>query len=186
MSRPPTRHNVCPPGSGTGATDARDDEAAPSAPAVTRDAVDHPHLRVAFAEMLAAWSAGDAARYADLFSPDVVYVGFDGYAFRSRDQLRRSHDELFRGVLRGSRLVGEIDDIRAIGADVCVLHCRGAVVTRGRATPGRGRASVQTIVAVRHGDRWWFTDFHNTRYRPIPAIGRWFLRRSAAKHTPRG
>ena len=65
--------------------------------------------------------------------------------------------------------------------DVAVLHTRGAVVTKGRSRPGRGRESVQTLVAAREGQAWMFTDFHNTRYRPLPRVARWWMRRAAAK-----
>lgn len=141
---------------------------------------DREQLAADFSAMLAAWSTGDAVAYADLFARDVCYVGFDGYAFRSRAELRNSHAELFGGVLRGSRLVGSVERIRPLGADVAVMHCRGAVITRGRKKPGRGRESVQTIVAHRNGSGggWIFTDFHNTRYRPLPALIRWWMRAS--------
>ena len=142
-------------------------------------AADQAALTDMFQTMLDTWSAGDADAYANLFAPDVCYVGFDGYAFRSREELRSSHDELFRGVLRGSRLSGEIQQLRPLSADVVVLHCRGAVITRRRQTPGRGRESVQTLVAHREGDRWMFTDFHNSRYRPLPGLIRWWMRRAA-------
>jgi uncharacterized protein (TIGR02246 family) len=131
--------------------------------------------------MLDTWSSGNAAAYADLFAPDVRYVGFDGVASTGRDELRESHDDLFRGVLRGSRLVGEIETLRVVADDVAVLHCRGAVLTRGRTVPGRGRESVQTIVARRAPEGWTFTDFHNSRYRPLPRLARWYVRYAASR-----
>jgi len=152
----------------------------------TARASEQASLDEAFATMLRTWSAGDAQGYADLFADDVVYVGFDGYAFSSRDELRRSHDELFRGVLRGSSLQGSIESVRWLGSEVAVLHCRGAVVTRGRSSPGRSRVSVQTIVAHRTGAGWLFTDFHNTRYRPLPGIARWYMRRAATRRKRAG
>ncbi len=152
-----------------------------SAGAATVAPADRDAIDAAFQAMLASWSAGDATAYANLFARDVTYVGFDGYAFRSRDELRESHDELFRGVLRGSRLTGTIEAVRPLGPDVVVLQTRGAVVTRGRTTPGRGRESVQTIVALREDGRWEFAAFHNTRYRPLPRIARWYVRRAAAR-----
>src|SRR5829696_5213632 len=121
-------------------------------------AADQAALTDIFQSMLDTWTAGDADAYANLFAPDVCYVGFDGYAFRSREELRSSHDELFRGVLRGSRLSGEIEQLRPLSAEVVVLHCRGAVIIRRRKTPGRGRESVQTLVAHRESGRWLLTD----------------------------
>src|SRR5215203_2693358 len=107
-------------------------------------AADQAALTDMFQTMLDTWTAGDADAYANLFAPDVCYVGFDGYAFRSREELRSSHDELFRGVLRGSRLSGK--------------------------------------VAHRESDRWLFTDFHNSRYRPLPGFIRWWMRLAAHPH----
>ena len=72
--------------------------------------------------------------------------------------------------------------LRPLSAEVVVLHCRGAVITRRRTTPGRGRESVQTLVAHRESGRWLFTDFHNSRYRPLPGLTRWWMRRAASHH----
>jgi hypothetical protein len=50
-----------------------------------------------------------------------------------------SHDSLFRGVLTGSALVGEVESIRFISPDVAVVHAFGSVLMPWRSElPRRG------------------------------------------------
>lgn len=133
----------------------------------TTMAEDDRELRSLFERLLDAWSDGDADAYGDTFTRDVDYVPFDGTHVRGRDAVVASHDDLFRGVLRGSRLVGEVESIRHPTPDVAVLHTLGSVLMPWRRTLPRRRLSRQTIVAVRTDEGWRFSAFHNTRVRPV-------------------
>ena len=69
--------------------------------------------------------------------------------------------------MRGTRLVGDVTDVRFIGSDVAVVLARGGTIMGGRSAPSPERDSVQTLVAVKRGDGWRFVAFQNTRVRPI-------------------
>lgn len=120
-----------------------------------------------FARLCAAWTAGDAAAYGECFTDDSDYVSYDGAHARGRQPMVENHDRLFRGVLSGSALVGDVESIRHLGADVAVMHATGSVLMPWRSNLPRGRLSRQTIVAVRTEEGWAVSALHNGRVRPV-------------------
>lgn len=78
-----------------------------------------------------------------------------------------SHDKLFRGALFGSALVGEIESIRHLDADVALLHGIGSVLVAWRSRPPKRRHTRNTLVAVRDSDGWLLAAIHNGRVRPV-------------------
>ncbi len=105
-----------------------------------------------------------------------------------------SHDKLFRGVLVGSALVGEVESIRYLGDDVALVHATGSVLVGWRTRLPKRRRTRNTIVAVRTPEGWRFTAIHNGRIRPVGVpepdsfpsrIARGLVRASGALHIGR-
>ncbi|MCV2489266.1 SgcJ/EcaC family oxidoreductase [Geodermatophilus sp. YIM 151500] len=120
-----------------------------------------------FERMCAAWTAGDADGYGACSTEDGDYVSYDGARARGRRVMVENHDRLFRGVLTGSALVGQVESVRHLRDDVAVVHATGSVLMPWRASvPGR-RLSRQTIVAVRTDHGWRIAALHNGRVRPV-------------------
>ncbi|AWS43678.1 hypothetical protein [Streptosporangium sp. 'caverna'] len=67
-----------------------------------------------------AWTANDAVAFGACLTADADHVSYDGTHAHGRPALQDNHDRLFRGVLAGSVLVGDLESIRHITADV--LH----------------------------------------------------------------
>jgi uncharacterized protein (TIGR02246 family) len=134
-------------------------------------ATDDQQIRTLFDRLLRAWTDGDAHAYGDCFTPDADYVSFDGTRAAGRAPMVANHDRLFRGVLAGSALVGEVESIRHLRPDVAIVHANGSVLMPWRRSLPRRRFSRQTLVAVRTPDGWRFAALHNTRVRPqaLPA-----------------
>ncbi len=128
---------------------------------------DEAQLRELVRALYDRWAAGDAEGYAALFTEDADYVAFDGVNQKGRGAIIAAHSPLFTRWLKGSRLVGEIASIRLLAPDVALLHLTGDTIMAGKSSPAPGRASSQTMVAVKRGGEWRFTAFHNTRVRPI-------------------
>lgn len=146
---------------------------------------DASQLRAMYVAMMDGWNRGSGEAFAVPFAEDADFIAFDGTRFRRRDELVRFHDPLFKTHLRGTRLVGDVTDVRFLGRDVAVLHALGGTVPRGRREAAPERDSLQTLVAVKRADRWQFVAFQNTRVRPIGKnvlgtlcwlIGDWFWR----------
>jgi uncharacterized protein (TIGR02246 family) len=129
-------------------------------------------------QLSAAWNAGDAARYAACFTADADYAAFDGTQLRGRAANEQLHRQLFRGVLRGSRLVAPgLTDARRLAPSVVLLHSTGAVQLRWQRKAPTGRQSVQTMVAVLEPNgEWRLAAFQNTRVSPPGPLQRLLMR----------
>jgi uncharacterized protein (TIGR02246 family) len=124
-------------------------------------------IRNLFDDMLSAWTRGDAAGYGTCFAEDSDYVSYDGTRAEGRQPMIDAHEKLFRGVLAGSALVGEIESIRYVSNSVAVVHANGSVLMPWRNSLPKRRLSRQTLVVVHGGDGWRIAALHNGRVRPI-------------------
>lgn len=99
---------------------------------------DDEQLTALFERMCRAWTEGDAQAYGSCFTPDCDYVSFDGIRARGRALMVESHDKLFRGVLFGTALVGEVESIRHLSHDVALVHGTGSVSHGARGSRSGG------------------------------------------------
>jgi uncharacterized protein (TIGR02246 family) len=133
-------------------------------------------VRDLYQQLMRAWNRGSGSGLADLFAEDGHLIGFDGTHLRGRKEIGPFHQRLFDRWLKGSRLVGQVTDVRFLGPDAAVLHAVGGTVLRGRRRPAPERDSIQTLVAVRQaGGDWCLAAFQNTRLRVMGAGARPFL-----------
>ncbi|MGW5310936.1 SgcJ/EcaC family oxidoreductase [Nocardia thailandica] len=135
----------------------------PTTPTVDDEAA----IRALFDRFLAAWTANDAAAFGALFTEDSDYVSYDGTRATGRAAHQDNHDRLFRGVLAGSALVGEIESVRPVTADVALVHGNASVLMPWRRRLPRRRLSRQTLVLVRTAAGWRISAIHNGRVRPV-------------------
>lgn len=124
-------------------------------------------IRELFDRLLTAWGDNDAAAYGACFTEDSDYVSYDGSRAVGRADMQHAHDQLFRGVLSGSRLVGEIESIRHLSPDTALVHANASVLMPWRSELPKRRLSRQTLVAVRTERGWLLTALHNGRVRPV-------------------
>jgi uncharacterized protein (TIGR02246 family) len=124
-------------------------------------------IRDLFARLMQAWTDNDAAAYGACFTTDSDYVSYDGTRAIGREPMQQAHDRLFRGVLAGSALVGEVESIRQIAPGVAIVHGTASVLMPWRSKLPKRRLSRQTLVAVRTDEGWRFTALHNGRVRPV-------------------
>lgn len=110
-----------------------------------------------------AWAKGDAEAFAEVFTEDADYVTWVGSHFKGRAAIAASHVSLFEKYLKGTRLDGEITQLRFLSPDVAVIHSKGAVL-KGKQRRTRRNTKVQTTIAVRQDGRWLFAAFQNTKY----------------------
>ncbi|WP_039794417.1 SgcJ/EcaC family oxidoreductase [Nocardia araoensis] len=124
-------------------------------------------LRSLFDNLMQAWTDNDAAAYAALFTDDSDYVSYDGTRATGRSEHQANHDKLFRGVLAGSALVGELESIRFVSPDAAIVHGTASVLMPWRSRLPERRRSRQTLVTVRTAQGWKITALHNGRVRPV-------------------
>lgn len=59
-----------------------------------------------------AWSKGDADAYGAHFTKDASYITFVGTMYHGRHDIIESHRALFEKFTKGTRLSGEISEVR--------------------------------------------------------------------------
>ncbi|HEX5598948.1 MAG TPA: SgcJ/EcaC family oxidoreductase [Micromonosporaceae bacterium] len=128
---------------------------------------DDREIKELFGRLVRAWTDNDAVAYGACFTADSDYVSYDGTRAVGRQDMQEAHDRLFRGVLAGSALVGEIESIRHVAVGVAIVHGTASVLMPWRSKLPKRRLSRQTLVAVRTEDGWRFTVLHNGRVRPV-------------------
>lgn len=145
----------------------------------TTRAADEIAIRQLFDELNPAWDNADADAFAAGFTDDADYVTFVGSHYRGRAKIAEMHDGLWARFLKGSRLLGQITDVRFVTSDVAVVISVGRVLRSRRSRPKPDK--IQTFVAVRTADRWLFTAFHNCKRHPLLE---WISNRSDARLAP--
>jgi uncharacterized protein (TIGR02246 family) len=133
----------------------------------TANPADEAAVRALYQELMSGWSRGSGDAFAAAFTDDGDLVAFDGTHFKGREEIAPFHQELFDRWMRGSRLVGRVEDVRFLSPDVALMHAVGSTVMRGKSEPSPERDSIQTLVAVRQDDKWRLAAFQNTRVRPM-------------------
>lgn len=133
----------------------------------TQHTTDDHQLRELFERFMQAWTDGDAEAFGDCFTDDADYVSYDGTRAIGREAHQRNHDKLFRGVVAGSALVGDLESIRYVTPDVAILYGTASVLMPWRSTLPKRRLSRQTVVVLRTDQGWRITAIHNGRVRPI-------------------
>ncbi|MGK5551940.1 SgcJ/EcaC family oxidoreductase [Actinomadura kijaniata] len=131
---------------------------------------DHTEVTAVLEALTDAWERGDADAYGELFTEDATYTTYVGTQYRGRRDIVESHRVLFERFLKGTRLAGEIVDVRFLTPDVAVVTGRGDTY-KGRVP--RKLTKVQTTTLVRQDDgRWRIAAFHNTKRKPVmEAVG---------------
>ncbi|MEA2414553.1 MAG: hypothetical protein QOI58_1210 [Thermoanaerobaculia bacterium] len=118
-------------------------------------------IRDLYELMIAGWNAGDAAAMTRDFADDGQIVGFDGSEVSGREQIA-SH---LAGIFANHRVasyVTLIREMRALAPDVVLLRAHAGMVPPGKSEINRATNAVQTLIAVKHGDRWQIVLFQNT------------------------
>ena len=111
-------------------------------------------------ELLTAWNNQDARAYAALFAKEATLVGFDG-----RQVAGAAVEEHLAGVFadhRTATYVWRTDEVRQLADGVVLLRARVGMVPPGQDDVNPDTNAVQSLVAVRDGETWRATLFHNT------------------------
>jgi uncharacterized protein (TIGR02246 family) len=118
-------------------------------------------------QLMDGWNRGSGADFAAAFTEDGDLVAFDGTRFKGREEIGPFHQQLFDKCMKGTRLVGQVQDVRFLGPDVALVHAVGSTIMKGKHEPSPERDSIQTLVATRQDGEWRLAAFQNTRVRPI-------------------
>jgi uncharacterized protein (TIGR02246 family) len=143
--------------------------------AAANDSADEAAVRALYQQVMDGWNQGSGDAFAAVFTEDGDLIGFDGTHFKGRQEIAPFHQRLFDKWLKGSRLVGEVKDVRFLSPDVALMHAVGGTVLRGKSEPVPERDSIQTLVATRQDGEWRLAAFQNTRLHPMDSSAGPFL-----------
>jgi uncharacterized protein (TIGR02246 family) len=133
----------------------------------TNYSADETAVRGLYQQLIDGWNQGSGAAFAAVFTEDGDLVAFDGTHFKGRQEIAPFHQQLFDKWMKGTRLVGQVKDVRFLSPDVALMHAVGSTVMRGKSEPSPERDSIQTLVATRQDGEWRLAALQNTRVRPI-------------------
>src|ERR687898_2603000 len=136
---------------------------------------DEAAVRALYQQLMDGWNQGSGDAFAAVFTEDGDLIGFDGTHFKGRQEIAPFHQRLFDKWLKGSRLVGQVKDVRFLSPDVALMHAVGGTVMRGKSEPVPERDSIQTLVATRQDSEWRLAAFQNTRLHPMDTSAGPFL-----------
>jgi uncharacterized protein (TIGR02246 family) len=108
-------------------------------------------------EIAEAWNAGDARAYGARYCPDGTFTNSDGTLDLGRDEVVRTAEQAFQGVLAGTKFSTAVRKVRLVRPDVAVVD----LDTRVSGMPGGEVRISQMLVLVEEDDRWWITAQHN-------------------------
>jgi uncharacterized protein (TIGR02246 family) len=145
------------------------EEAAPN------HSADEAAVRALYQPLMDGWNQGSGDAFAAVFTEGGDLVGFDGTHLKGRQEIAPFHQQLFDKWLKGSRLVGQVKDVRLLHPDVALMHAVGGTVLRGKSEPVPERDSIQTLVATRQDGEWCLVAFLNTRLHPMDSSAITFL-----------
>jgi uncharacterized protein (TIGR02246 family) len=114
-------------------------------------------------EIAEAWNKGDARAYGARYRPDGTFTNTNGTIDMGRDEVIRTAEEAFQGILAGTKVSLAVRKLRLIRPDVAVadLDTRvSGMPVAGNGPGGEVRIS-QMLVLVEEDGRWWITAQHN-------------------------
>ena len=143
--------------------------------ASANDSTDEAAVRALYQQLMDGWNQGSGEAFAAVFTEDGDLVGFDGTHLKGRQEIAPFHQQLFDKWLKGSRLVGQVKDVRLLHPDIALMHAVGGTVMRGKSEPVPERDSIQTLVATHQDGEWRLAAFQNTRLHPMDSSAGPFL-----------
>lgn len=124
---------------------------------------DDEDVRALFAELEAAWRAGDAAAFGRPFGPEAVFTAFDGARMTGPDAVAKFHEGPFRAHLAKTQLRLDIQAIRALADGVKLVTSTSRIVSESDPDGQKIGRSAQTFVLARKDGKLHIEAFQNTR-----------------------
>jgi uncharacterized protein (TIGR02246 family) len=122
--------------------------------------------------LLEAWNHRDATAMAGFCTEDAVMVGFDGSQMNGRREIEAALRPIFADHPTAA-YVSIVRQVKVWADDVVMLTAVAGMVPPGKDHVMPERNAVQSLVAVRHNQRWRVALFQNT---PAAFDGRLALR----------
>ncbi len=101
----------------------------------TTNPADEAAVRGLYQQLMDGWNRGSGESFAAVFTEDGDLVAFDGKRYKGRKEIGPFQQQLFDRWMKGTRLVGQVEDVRFLSPDVAVMHAVGGTVMPGKTKP---------------------------------------------------
>jgi uncharacterized protein (TIGR02246 family) len=114
-----------------------------------------------YESLLRSWNERDANRFAALFMPDGICVGFDGTEYSSAEQIAAELAKIFRDHPVAA-YVWKIRNVKEVDDRTIILHAVAGMLPPGSRTIKPDRNVIHVLVARQSDDRWLIASYQNT------------------------
>jgi uncharacterized protein (TIGR02246 family) len=114
-----------------------------------------------YESLLRSWNERDANRFAALFMPDGICVGFDGTEYSSAGQIAGDLAKIFRDHPVAA-YVWKIRNVKEVDDRTVILHAVAGMLPPGSRTIKPDRNVIHVLVARQSDDRWLIASYQNT------------------------
>lgn len=124
------------------------------------------------------WNKGDAKGYSQNFAVDGTFTNILGLYFTGHENFMIRHEEIFKGVFKGTVLTKKLVSLKFVHPDVAVVETLSFIngfsvdgPPKGANLDEKGRLRTRLLqVIVRDGSGWKIVAYHNVDLKPgIPA-----------------
>jgi uncharacterized protein (TIGR02246 family) len=128
---------------------------------------DESEIQQLLCELIDAWKAGDAKAYGARYRPDGTFTNVNGGFYVGREEFDLRHDEVFRGVFKGTTLSLTIRNLRFVRPEVALVDLDVGVIGCRKQPPGiqiGSDGALRTcllMVLTKDQGSWWIAAYHN-------------------------
>jgi uncharacterized protein (TIGR02246 family) len=135
--------------------------------AIAQDAAKEAAIRAIVAEQVAAWDAGDAARFCQSAAPNISAFNTSGADMSGNAVFCQRQVQILNGIFKGTTKKQHIRRIRFVTDDVAIVDIDNEIhglkaTPSGAPLPADGVSRTLLMeVFVRRDGRWMMEAFHN-------------------------
>ena len=135
---------------------------------------DEKAIRKILDEEVAAWNKGDAQTYSRHFAKNGTFTNIRGMYFTGHQAFLDKHEEIFKGIFRGTVLHQEVVSLRPVAPTVVIVETLTWISgfspsgpPPGIHTDDKGRLRTRLLqVMVKDAGEWKITVYHNVDIKP--------------------
>jgi len=138
---------------------------------------DEAAIRNILQEEVAAWNKGDAQAYSQHFAADGTFTNVLGMFFTGHQAFLDRHEEILKGMFRGTVLRQEVVSLRFVRPETAVVETLTWISGFSPSGPppgmhadAKGRLRTRLLqVMVKNVDGWKIAVYHNVDVKPTVA-----------------
>jgi uncharacterized protein (TIGR02246 family) len=135
---------------------------------------DEAAIRSILREEVTAWNKGDAQTYSQHFAQDGTFTNILGMFFTGHQAFLDRHEEIFKGMFRGTVLTQDVVSLKFVRPDTAVVETLTWISgfstsgpPPGTHTDAKGRLRTRLLqLMVKDSDGWKIAVYHNVDVKP--------------------